>query len=273
VLLTFTYPGGVATPEYDHVTIRGDICLSTDSTGKQAGNLYTYDPYGQPITTTGTIDPQAVPANQPGKLNYGWLGQHQRPYEHAGGLALVEMGARPYSPALGRFLAVDPVEGGSANDYDYTSADPINKTDLNGRSWFSSLVSVVTKVAEVATFIPGPIGMVASAVAAVGNAIQGNWAAAALYAVGAVAGGTVAAFAVAATRSFKVARAANNVLKRIKIGGGGIRASGRHVFSLHAPHNVSKRYAPRAPLHAGRWHIHTGPDRTARRVFRFWNRI
>jgi hypothetical protein len=42
------------------------------------------------------------------------------------------MGARPYSPLLGRFLTVDPVEGGSANNYDYTSADPTNGTDLDG---------------------------------------------------------------------------------------------------------------------------------------------
>ena len=27
---------------------------------------------------------------------------------------------------------VDPVEGGSANDYDYTNADPVNSTDLDG---------------------------------------------------------------------------------------------------------------------------------------------
>ena len=46
--------------------------------------------------------------------------------------SLVEMGARPYDPASGRFLAVDPIVGGSLNTYDYAGQDPINRYDLDG---------------------------------------------------------------------------------------------------------------------------------------------
>ena len=33
-----------------------------------------------------------------------------------------------------RFLQVDPIEGGSANDYDYANAEPCNNVDLDGRA-------------------------------------------------------------------------------------------------------------------------------------------
>ncbi|WP_211293754.1 PA14 domain-containing protein [Lentzea kentuckyensis] len=127
---TISLPGGVlytaaAQMTWDHPSVRGDLVLTTDAGGKQSGGLRSYAPFGEPLND--------VPDNQPGKMDYGWLGQHQRPYEHAGSLALVQMGARPYSPVLGRFLAMDPVEGGSANDYDYVGANPVNDTDLDGQ--------------------------------------------------------------------------------------------------------------------------------------------
>ena len=46
--------------------------------------------------------------------------------------SLVLMGARPYDPNLGRFLAVDPIDGGSLNNYDYAGQDAINWYDLDG---------------------------------------------------------------------------------------------------------------------------------------------
>ena len=45
---------------------------------------------------------------------------------------LIQMGFRPYDPTLGRFYAVDPIDGGSLNAYDYAAQDPVNGYDLSG---------------------------------------------------------------------------------------------------------------------------------------------
>lgn len=117
VLLTKQASGDV----WSYPNVHGDLVVTANASGTK-GMTRTYDPFGQ----------GEAPDNSQGEFDYGWLGQHQRPLEHAGSIATIEMGARPYVPALGRFLAVDPLDGGSANEYDYSFGDPTNGTDLMG---------------------------------------------------------------------------------------------------------------------------------------------
>ena len=78
-----------------------------------------------------------------------------------GGLRVAPGGDDDPCP-VGRFLSVDPVDGGSASVYDYCGADPVNCTDLAGTWSFKSVMKVVAEVASVASIIPGPIGMAAA---------------------------------------------------------------------------------------------------------------
>jgi RHS repeat-associated protein len=135
-------PTSTSTVTYLYYSGHGDLAAEANSAGVMTAT-HSYDAFGTPI--------DSAPANS---TSHRYVGRWDKQFDSED--ALVLMGARPYDPGLGRFLAVDPVDGGSLNNYDYAGQDPINGYDLDGTRPVAEPDNCALRVAACTPIVQNP---------------------------------------------------------------------------------------------------------------------
>lgn len=153
---------------YSLKSYHGDTVLTLTGEGKTSSTnntLLGYGPFGEPLIT-GTLGTTTDSALNSTDTTQGWAASPTRKQDTTYTTTFIQMGARVYIPTLGRFLQVDPVEGGTENPYAYAS-DPINYNDYNGRLiWFVPILVAVVRVvvqAAIPVIIPKIIPVIVKA--------------------------------------------------------------------------------------------------------------
>ena len=131
--ITVALPGGAVlrynpgdyAGSWTYPNLAGHNVATADSVGVKQGATTFYDPDGM-------LAGGSLPDTHPGSFDNTWHGAGDVKLETETGLqSVIEMGARQYHVGLGRFLEVDPIEGGVHNDYGHVT-DPVNRADTTG---------------------------------------------------------------------------------------------------------------------------------------------
>lgn len=116
--------------------------------GSTVGLADRFGPFGEPLVTPAASG-TALPT-------YAWKAasaQETLP----GTSSITLMGARPYHPALGAFLAPDPVLESGYNLYGYTNGDPINSSDSSGNLTEDDMGTILVATGAVAAVLGGAL--------------------------------------------------------------------------------------------------------------------
>jgi len=100
---------------YYHHDRLGSTRSLTDPAGAVVAT-YSFDPYGKPVASTGSV-------TQP----FGYAGQYTDAET-----GLVYLRARYYDPATGQFLSRDPLTATTRSPYGYADGDPLSHIDPTG---------------------------------------------------------------------------------------------------------------------------------------------
>jgi len=127
---------------YSLTNIHGDVMATVNADGSPT-IIYPSGPFGEYISN------RTTPNNSVLGTSNDYLGLYQKSSETGYVIHPVQMGARVYIPELGRFLQIDPVEGGCVNAYVYV-LDPVNLRDLDGKWSIGDLFNSVAKIVKIA---------------------------------------------------------------------------------------------------------------------------